>query len=215
MVDKLYSEPTSSIMSANQWLSVGSLVDMLARKAPLDLQHLRERYPQYTRILEPGRVLGDTEESHVDYALLLDLAMKSIALVKEEAEVALGGLRRRLRASMRLRLGANLVSSMAAAGLMASIFASQKTASIVSAIVTLIASTLSLLAQYFEDFAGGQNALRDLRERLSRNMVELSEADGELRLIVATDSRDELVPLIRKMNTAVANLRQIQVLVRS
>jgi hypothetical protein len=194
-------------------LQVSSLVDLLGRASPDGLRRLRQRYTQHRQLLEPGPLLGESDQSQKEPSFLTDLLLESIEVAKKEAGELRSNMHKRLRLSMRIRVTSSLVSSISTAGLIAAIITSKEVAMIVSAVVAFLASSLSLLAQYFEDYAGGQNALRELRERLSRLILELTEAEGDFRIAQINGLVDDLVPLARKFNAIVANIRQIQILV--
>jgi ABC-type multidrug transport system fused ATPase/permease subunit len=195
----------------NETLQISSLVDLLNRTSPNTLLKLRNRYPEYSELLEPGRLLGEARSSHTERSFLTELLTEAVDIAKKESSELRNYFHKRLQTSRRLRIAGNLISSISTAGLIAAIIGSQKIAMILSAVVAFLASSLSLVAQYFEDFAGGQNALRELRERLSRLVLELSEAEGDFRIFQINGRAEDLIPLVRKVNAIVANIRQIQV----
>jgi TolA-binding protein len=86
--------------------------------------------------------------------------------------------------------------------------------SIATAIVGFCCSTIGLVAQYLEDFSGGNgNSLRGLREQLGQIAFEIAETEGEFQLLIAQNSFDNnLVSLVQRANTLVARLRQAEVL---
>jgi TolA-binding protein len=104
--------------------------------------------------------------------------------------------------------------SVHAAGVFGAVLTSQRAVSIATAIVGFCCSTIGLVAQYLEDFSGGNgNSLRGLREQLGQIAFEIAETEGEFQLLIAQNSFDNnLVSLVQRANTLVARLRQAEVL---
>ena len=78
---------------------------------------------------------------------------------------------------------------------------------VASAIVTFAGSTCALGAQYVEDIAGGGNSLREIRDRMTRLFLELGECEGEMNVFRITRDEQALLPLVRKLNSVVVNIR--------
>src|SRR5262245_11405504 len=89
--------------------SISSLVDLLSRNSPGALTQLREQYPHYANLLEPGRLLGESESGQTDRAFLIELVTQAIDLAKKDSGEILSHLHQRMRMSMRLRIMGSLV----------------------------------------------------------------------------------------------------------
>lgn len=192
-------------------LVISALVDVLDRHDPHSLSELQQRYPQHAEVLQPGKPLGNAS---YDSQMLVDLGSKAIEVAKTQTLKVQGFLNRRIRRIMQIRLASNILSAVSAAGVFGAVLTSQRAVSIATAIVGFCCSTIGLVAQYLEDFSGGNgNSLRGLREQLGQITFEIAETEGEIRLLIAQNSFDNnLVSLVQRANTLVARLRQVEVL---
>jgi hypothetical protein len=188
---------------------VQAIVDLLSRVSPGVLGNLRARYPSYHGLLEPGKKLGPNTGPPEE--LLKELGQASIADAVGEGTALSQRLQKKIRLSARLRLAGSLVSSIASANLVVALVRdSPRLVEMSSAVIAFVSAGFTLMAQYVEDYAGGQKSLKDSRERAITLVTEARELESEFKLMVALNDFAALVPLVQKLNVAIAELRKIQ-----
>jgi hypothetical protein len=195
-------------MPEQQKPSIQAIVDLLHRRSPAALGELREKYTAYEASLVPGKHLG--VESPPPEEMLKDLARASISAATEEGLSLSQKIRHKISVSSRLRLAGSLISSVSSASLVAALFRDATRAALAGGVVALVSSSFTLVAQYVEDFAGGQKSLREFREQVIAQVTETQQVESDFKLMVALQDFSQLEALIRKLNVAVASIRQIQ-----
>ncbi len=195
-------------MSDTAILSIQSIVDLLNRRKPDALARLQSEYPSYRSALEPGKKLGD--DSRPSSQMLQDLAQQTITVAKEEGLATSQRIQRRFRMSARLRLAGAVVSSLSSGGIIAALTQGSTRTALVSGCIAFGSSCFTLVAQYIEDYAGGQQSLKDLRERVATHNTCIWEVEAELKLMAALNEFSGIEELVRKLNVAVAAIRQAQ-----
>jgi hypothetical protein len=198
-------------MTETAILSIQSIVDLLNRRNPDALTRLQSEYPSYKSALEPGKKLGD--ESHPSSQMLKDLARMTIAVAKEEGLATSQTIQQRFHISARLRLAGAVVSSLSSGGIIAALTQGSTRAALVSGCIAFGSSCFTLVAQYVEDYSGGQQSLRELRERVATHTTCIWEVEAEFKLMTALNEFSGLEGLVRKLNVAVASIRQAQLAV--
>ncbi|WP_256819022.1 hypothetical protein [Pseudomonas putida] len=112
--------------------------------------------------------------------------------------------------SARLRLAGAVVSSLSSGGIIAALTQGSTRTALVSGCIAFGSSCFTLVAQYIEDYAGGQQSLKDLRERVATHNTCIWEVEAELKLMAALNEFSGIEELVRKLNVAVAAIRQAQ-----
>lgn len=199
-------------MSDNQVLNIQAVVDLLDRRAPAVLNEIRDKHHQYQEILRPGKMLGEPEQAE-DH-LVADLLSSTVGLAKQESELTYQLVSRRMKTSARFRLVSSIVSATSSGGLIAVLLHGRPEQALIAATLAFASSGFLLVAQYVEDYAGGKDSLRTTRDRVVSFMAEAVQIEGELRIMQVRGAFDEAVPLIRKLNTLVASVRQVQLAIR-
>lgn len=82
---------------------------------------------------------------------------------------------------------------------------------LVTGVLALMSSIFALIAQYKEEYAGGKNSLREMRDRVAQCVADSAEVEGEIGLIIATGDSEGIELQIRKLNSVIASTRQIQI----
>lgn len=187
------------------------IVDLLGRRRPEILKEIQAKYPSYAEMLRPGKMLGTS--NHSQASLLIELAFSTIGIAKQECNDTYQLVARRLRSSARLRFGGAIVSSASSGGLVAALIQEATQIAIIVGALAFLSSGFTLVAQYIEEYAGGQNSLREMRDRLVRHVAESGEIEAELRLMEIRGAFEDIESLIRKLNALIASVRQIQMAV--
>jgi hypothetical protein len=191
--------------------SFQAIVDLLNRRKPELLSQLREKYPSEADVLQPGKLLG--VDAGTQNEMLRDLAEATIRIAKQECEEVFQLVSRRLRTSSRLRFAGAVISSASSGGLVAALTQGAPRIALATGTLAFISSCFTLIAQYVEDYAGGQNSLRELRERVMGHVAAATEVEAELKLMNIRGDFVGLENAIRKLNLAIATMRQIQLAV--
>jgi len=196
-------------MFEQQSLNIQAIVDLLSRRKPELLCQLKEKYPSHKGLLSPGKMLG-TETVPQD-KLLIDLAVNTVRNARQECTDTYKLVVKQLRTSARLRLGAAIISSASSCGVIAALMQESHEIALITGALALMSSIFALIAQYKEEYAGGQNSLREMRERVAQCVADSAEVEGEIGLIIATGDSEGIELQIRKLNTVIASTRQIQI----
>lgn len=194
-------------MESRTLLNIQAIVNFLDRTQPEKLKQLRIRYPDYQAALSPGKILGEKETSR---DLLMELAAATFAAAKNHGRVVSDLLRRKLRTSARLKMSGSIVSSLSSAGIVAAVFQGHTSNALIAGIVAFISALMTMIAQYIDDFAAGGGSTRELLQKVDSAMLEVFEAEGEFRLMAATNATAKLEDLVRKLNVSLALLRQVE-----
>jgi hypothetical protein len=192
-------------------VAVQAIVNLLNRREPAALAELRARFPSQANLLEPGKRLGP--EAAAESEMLKELARLTIVVAKTESETVSQKVRRRIRMSSRLRLAGAMVASLSSGGLVAALSQGSTAVALVSGCIAFLSSSFTLIAQYLEDYSGGKNSLRELRDRVMAHVADTYEVDAEFSLMMTQSDYSGLETLIRKLNVALSSLRQIQMAV--
>lgn len=199
-------------MNDHESLKVQAIVDLLGRRQPELLSQIRSSHPTYSGILQPGKVLGS--ECPAKNHLLVDLVVATIGLAKKECTDTYQLVSNRLRVSSRLRLGSGIVSSTSSGGLITALMQGASEVALVAGVLTFLASGFILVAQYLEDYSGGDGSLKTMRDRVVDSISEAAEIEGEVRIMELRNDFVEVEPLVRKLNSLIASVRQVQLKVR-
>lgn len=195
----------------DQVVNVEALVDLLDRRQPALLEAIRERHAAYKNMLQPGKMLGAVEDPKG--RMLADLLATTVGVAKQESSITYQTVSRRLKTSARLRLGSSIVSATSSGGLIAALMHGTPSQALVAGVLAFVASAFMLVAQYVEEFAGGKDSIRAMRDRVVTHIAESAEVECELKLMEIHGNFDGAVPLIRRLNALVASLRQVQLAV--
>ncbi|MCC8991891.1 MAG: hypothetical protein LM514_04785, partial [Streptococcus sp.] len=133
---------------------INEAVFILSKIAPLQLQELRDQYPHLSDELREGISAGekdDTSDGAADYLREKALVV-SIALVEtaNRAEASMGEVVRRIRRSRSARLISQVLVLVGSSALLGAVALDDKTATIVTALLTLLAALGNLLADHGE-----------------------------------------------------------------
>jgi hypothetical protein len=191
---------------------INSIIELLEARNPAQLQSLRSRYPTQARLLARGLLLGDlkTHEGNEE-PIYCDLARDGIDTAEREIRLILQDLPRRAAWGKRLKLIAAIASAVTSAGVISSVLLkAPPTATIVTALLNLMAAGFGLVATYVETPLFGSSSTAELVEECIRLEVETRNARTLLEQVLKEASgtcRD----LIGTVNEVCAKLRRISV----
>src|SRR5215207_546407 len=137
-------------MSSSPSLNVQAVVNLLGRLQPQKLHELELRYPDQKAVLSPGKILGDHTPPR---PLLMDLAIESFSLAKDQGKLISETLRRRIRASARLRMIGSILASLCSAGIVAAVLHGHSASALAAASIAFVSTVITMVAQYIDDFA--------------------------------------------------------------
>lgn len=192
-------------------LDIQALVNLLSRLRPELLDQICAKHPGYTETLRPGKLLG--QDSASQSQLLVDLAMSTKGLVKQECLSIYNLLSARLRGSVRLRLIGSAIATVSAGALIAALTQGIPKLVLAFAVLTVFAAAFMLVGECLEGYFGRQRGLREMQDRLLKNLLEVADVEAELRLMEFRGNFDGIEPQIRKLNTVAITSQQIQHLV--
>jgi hypothetical protein len=191
-------------------INVTSLVSLLAAQDSPALENLRKRYPTVTG-LQPGlKVLG--AEKDISVLAFQELAIETLRVSRSRMAEIGRHLDKRLRWARRVRLGSSLVGGLASAGLLGAVLLEQRLATLVSAAVTFISSSLAVVGDFVENGAAGTaGGLASMRLRAAAAIGQIAALDGEVKLLSALNaSSSERITVIQQANALAAEVRQIE-----
>lgn len=190
-------------------LNFQAVVDLLNRQEPSALERLRNKFPIYANALRPGKMLG-TNDYSLQHEMLKDLANATVGIAKQECTNVYTLLSHKIKLLARIRLGGAIIASVSSAGLVLALTQGSSHTALATGILTFITTCFNLVAQYLEEYAGGKKSPQELREKLTNHIKIITEVEFETQLMAACNKLDGLESTIRKLNTSIAEIRQIQ-----
>jgi hypothetical protein len=106
----------------------------------------------------------------------------------------------------RARLGSSFVAMLGSAGVLAAILRNAALTTMISAIVTAIATTVNLFINYYEEQFGGQGSVTQIRDTLLEQVRSLAEVKGKMALAAAGYSDDCVMSAMITLNKVAAQL---------
>jgi len=191
-------------------INVTSLVALLAAQDSDALKDLRKRYPTVAA-LQPGlKVLGS--EKDISLLAFQELTIETLRVSGSRMADIGRHLDKRLRWARRVRLGSSVIGGLASAGLLGAVLLEQRLATLVSAAVTFVSSSLALVADFVENGATGTaGGLAPMRLRAAAAIGQIAALDGEVKLLSALNaSASERITVIQRANALAAEIRQIE-----
>jgi hypothetical protein len=183
---------------------INEAVFLLSRLAPGRLDSLRSAHPLIAEELQPGVFAGpsDTLESSVSADHLSAKASVMVAVLDEtyhRAEAALAVVSKAIRTARTRRLAGQILVLVGSSSLLGTLALESKTASVIAAVLTLVAALGNLLAEHQEKILNPQmgnvyDAFQHLgegayRARALRDQIQLAskyaQAPEELTSLLA------------------------------
>ncbi|WP_446811023.1 hypothetical protein ACH50O_05500 [Methylomonas sp. 2BW1-5-20] len=189
-------------------LDVQALVNLLSRLRPELLDQICAKHPGYTETLRPGKLLGQDNASQSQ--LLIDLALNTNGLIKQECLSIHRLLTARLQGSGRLRLIGSTIATVSAGALIAALTLGIPKLVIAFAVLTVFATAFMLVGECLEGYFGRQRGFREMQDRLLKNLLEVADVEAELRLMEFRGNFDGIEPQIRRLNAVAVTTQQIQ-----
>jgi hypothetical protein len=188
---------------------VNSIIELLDAKNPAAIQGLRARFPDELRMLSSGLLLGGDSDANARNAFIYcDLARTGIETARNDIKSILTELPRREVWAKRLKLFAAIVSAITSAGIVSSVLLGQPKATIVGAVLNIIAAVVGLVATYVETPMFGSRSTAELIEECLKLDDEVRKAWVSLQEILRRENGD-CFEIVAGVNDICAKLRRI------
>jgi hypothetical protein len=194
-------------------VKVNALVSTLERYDRTALLQLQKQYPAEERLLQPGIELGVTATRRT--AVLVDLAKRATATVRDRINPTIDVVRRKLRLARRLRLSGSVVAIISSAGLISAVSVHWSNLGFVTAGINALASLTTLFANYFDGPVTGSRRLGgEVLSTLIQLSVNVLKVEQELALMDADiDSEQKARALVRRANELAAEFHEVETLI--
>ncbi|MCL1471625.1 hypothetical protein [Argonema antarcticum] len=188
-------------------IEVNALVNTLNLYRPDQLDALRQRYPDQSESLTPGKKLGESNNTGVAVA---ELAIYTLQAITEDANNGLRSLHLRLKRAAKIRLMSNIVGAVTSAGLISAVLVESKGVAIATALINLVSSVSLLISEYLESPSSGEQNRRQDLNQLIKAVVDIEMLEFKLTIGIQTKANDEeLLKLAQEANAVVALVRGI------
>jgi len=192
----------------NAGASINEAVFLLAQTAPERLEKLRGQFPQFSEELQEGIYAGEeaedaTKTDKISY--LADKAQIVIAALDEAsklAESAMGAVVKSINKARLRRLVSQVLVLVGSSSLLGAVALEGKTATVLSAIITLLAALGNLFAEHYERLLNPQSGnIYDAFQKLGEGAYKARTFASDLRLALKhQEGEAELADLIGKAN---------------
>jgi len=188
---------------------INEAVSLLDSLAPERLIELRAEHPELAVQLRVGVDCG--QEDEVSPSLTRERARVLLAALNEaavRAQRALENAAKRVARIRRKRLFSQVAVLIGSSSLLGAVALDQKVASVVSAVLTLLAALGDLLAQHEEGLlTPGQGTVQEIFQRLGEGRYAAHRMASELELSIRLEqSDDDLAKTIERGNALCADL---------
>ena len=163
---------------------------MLGKFAPKELENLRVEFPALVSELALGRIGGPGDASlDQDRAKVM---VEALATLVRQADLEIRALRDRMSSARHQRLWSQVLSLICTSGVLGSLAIDQRAVAIVIAVLGLLASIGTLLAEYKERLlVTGQGDIYSIFESASAVSFKATSAKADLSLLIAHSVRDD------------------------
>lgn len=191
--------------------SIHQLVGYLAAYGPAELQALREQHPDASA-LRPGRTLGSLS---APWAVRVQVASEALRLMAVQGDTAALKLARRLQASHRVELVAQLAAAVGSGGALAALLGDGSDAlKLAGAVLGLVGSATAVAVKFLRrDLSGADEGLAARHRGLVQAVGQAVELGLRLKpYALARDDLGELASLAKlvdEANTLAGRLYQL------
>lgn len=196
-------------------LNINEVVGYLEMIAPAALMKLRNDFPEYSAILEPGITLGDSNlYSNPAEALVRGLACKAglenvLVKCKELTPV----VKKRLKNLGNLQLGSQVMIGLSGASLLSQLSTTFPTITIISGVLTTFGSIITVVVQHRSGtLLNNSQSVMSIYDKLIDNKFEAEQQLMEIDLALQAYSEnnpERLVILTNKSNQICLEIRKI------
>ncbi len=188
--------------TGNLGAPINEAVYLLYELDPNGLADARQHFPQLESELVLGRMGGEREESEnleTDRAEFMRLALNA---AKKEADKLLLSIKGRMRASRKLRLGAQIAAFVCSSGVLAAIALGPRPITVITALLSLLASVGTMVSEYKEQLLKkGGGDIYDAYEGASQAAYKAGLMSENIRLLLKHKANaSELNDLIKAAN---------------
>lgn len=186
-----------------------AIVEVLARGAGNELDHLRKKYPDEQDLLHPTVKMGGQVPKAKRVAVYRDLGTAGLKEARRSATAILAALPARAQRAKSMKLWSSIIAAVTSAGVVSSALVGAREATVISAVISFLATAIGLVAAYVETPLFGEGGLADL----VNECLTIEHEGSGLQIVFARPdaTEDELAQAVAKVNELCAKLRRISI----
>ncbi|MDX6383281.1 MAG: hypothetical protein QOK48_854 [Blastocatellia bacterium] len=191
---------------------VNELVGLLDKYSPETLTALRRKHPQFSELLKPGKLCGDSDGQHSLQTFLAEVALDGMKEGIKLCDSALPVLKKRLLIASKVKFTAQIIAVIGGASIFTLLAQSQEYAvyaKFISAGLVLVGTVLPLVAQYVEGglFQGGE-AIKQLYEDLVECKLEATQILPQIEYCLKSKLTEPIAEQVSKANGLSVRIRK-------
>lgn len=197
----------STAIIDNAGAAINEAVFLLAQTSPEKLETLRNQFPHLAEELQEGIYAGEEEEEKTGAgnSYLADKAVIVISALDEassRAQSAMGAVVGSIRKARVRRLVSQVLVLVGSSSLLGAVALDGKTATVASAIITLLAALGNLFAEYYERLLSPQSGnIYDAFQKLGEGAYKARTFSSSLQLALKhKEGEADLAALIGEAN---------------
>ena len=183
-------------------MNIEAVVTYLSKTDPKSIDTLKKEYPEYEKLLRPGKVLGVSHQSSDN--LLLSLCESTISAADEDIQKFTIILEKRQRFFRLTDIIGNVISTGSAISLIAILIKGFKNEAIYIALLNFVSSVCIIISKYSEPFY-----LNQLLHQVIAIEKELFKLKSEYKIIIATGRYDNLESCYRTASKIAIKLNEL------
>lgn len=187
-------------------LNFSAAEDALRRRNASALKDISDRYPGLEINLSVKRPLG---EERKDFSGVQELAKLAVVEAKEDLSELHAYLTAKIGMLAKIRLVAATGSTLSSASLLVLVLG-QERGQIFAASVTLFSTVFGLIITYKEDFTGGNESLKKVRDNMSEETRKIATLTAELRLAESLGDSEEIIGILQKTNAVFGEVQYVR-----
>lgn len=186
-------------------IAINEAIFMLDKLAPERLEDFRRRFPNLAEQLQEGVFAGPEEARTSGNSFLIEKAEVLTAALSEasgHAENAMITAGKNIKRARRRRLVSQVLVLIGSSSLLGAVALDEKTATVISAVLTLLAALGNLLAEHYEKLLNPQAGnIYEMYQKLGEGAYKARRMASELQLAMRHDEAiSELSELLRGAN---------------
>ena len=190
-------------------VKINSLVGLINYRNPKFLKGLKEKFPEYTKQLTPGTVLG----SGADHKVLILLSIEGLEQVLNEVDPSIRKLHQRLSRAKNIKLGGQIVAALTSAGLVGAVLGDwEKMLILTTACINFVSVILAMIGTHLETpLYGGNESLVKVFENVIKYESEAKQLLQELKIMQESGEPDmnKVSEIAQKSNMIAGKINQI------
>jgi len=167
-------------------LAINEAVFLLAQMAPEKLKAFQSRYPALAGELQQGIFAGTEDEQKPANSFLIQKAEVVTGVLEEassQAEKAMSAVAADIKRARMRRLASQVLVLIGSSSLLGAVALDGKTATVVSAVITLLAALGNLMAEHYEKLLNPQSGnIYEVFQRLGEGAYKARRLAAEIQL---------------------------------